>query len=155
MCRSHASFVSLLVVGLVGLAACGEATDRPQDCRESEFYNQQTGRCVSCPAISPPECAEGCGWEVYEGDNGCKRARCAPECRTCEVGSRYSREEGVCEPCPGRPDCDELTCEGELRVVGEYRGACPDPSAFACGECRRPGQQCGVDEDGNCVDPDE
>lgn len=143
---------ALLVVAMLAMA-CGEASDRPEDCRASEFFNEGTGRCTACPVISPPECPEGCGWEVFEGDNGCKQARCEPECRTCDIGQRYSKQRGLCEPCPGVPDCQKLACDGELRVEGGYRGACPKPSKFTCGECSQPNDECAVGTEGGCVDP--
>jgi len=146
----------LLFAGLV--AGCGraEVPDRPSDCNEDEFFEQSSKQCISCPAVEPPEdCPDGCGWRVFEGENGCERAECAPDCDLCSTGSRFAEEDGVCEPCPGRPDCDELNCRGELRIEGTFRAPCPPPSAYACGECSSPREGCGLGDGGACVDPQE
>ncbi|MFB6373485.1 MAG: hypothetical protein ABEN55_10300 [Bradymonadaceae bacterium] len=145
--------VALAVVG----AACGGSSgqDRPQDCRASEFFNESTKRCTPCPAVTPPDCPDGCGWEVYERDSGCAAARCAPNCRFCEVGKRYDEETGLCERCPGAPNCQELSCDGELRAKGSYAGPCPEPSAFACGQCSDPKSGCAVGDNGQCVDSED
>jgi len=152
-----ASIVAVALVAVVGTGACGggETPDRPSDCTEEEFFDERNRRCTPCPAVEPPDCPEGCGYRVFERDNGCEDAKCAPNCDLCPVGEKYAEEEAVCRPCPDRPNCDELDCDGELRIEGSFRAPCPPTSAYACGACTSPTEGCASSDDGTCVDSSE
>lgn len=147
----------VLLVPCFGGLACGGGApkDRPADCRDDEFYNERTKRCTSCPAVSPPDCARGCDYTIDEDERGCPMARCQTGCRQCPEGETYSTETGVCERCPGAPDCASLACEGELTLEEDEGRACPGAEAYACGECRHPERGCVADESGACVDRQE
>jgi len=152
MCRGAFFQIVVATLALATVVACGNDRDRPQDCRSDEFYNESTQRCSPCPAVSPPDCPEGCGWEVYERDNGCTASRCEENCRFCREGQRLNEETGLCERCPGAPDCDAMACDGGLRVEGSYAGPCPAPEAFACGDCSHPRDGCAVGDQDQCID---
>jgi hypothetical protein len=134
------------------VAACGGAEERPQDCTDDEFYNDQAGRCVACPAVQPPTCGPGCGFEISTDDRGCEVAECRPQCDTCEPGNYFDDDTAACEPCPGVPDCSQFDCDGALRVDGSFEGACPPPSLYSCGECTDPEAGCQAGDQGQCVD---
>lgn len=148
-------FVSALIcaASLFAATACGgSSNDRPSDCTEFEFFNERNKQCTPCPAVDPPDCPEGCGYEIHDRDNGCRAARCDPGCDLCEVGEQYSEEDGLCRACPGAPDCSSFDCEGALRIEGEFRAPCPPQSAYACGGCEHPEEGCVADDDGMCTD---
>lgn len=147
-----------LVLSMVWFAGCGGGApkDRPSDCTDQEFYNSQTKRCTSCPAIDPPECARGCDYVVEEDDRGCPTARCGEGCRQCPVGESYSTTTGLCESCPEAPDCESMSCQGEIRLEEGEGRACPGAEAYACGQCLEPEKGCTADDEtGECVDRDE
>ena len=66
---------------LVGLIACGtEPTDRPQDCRENQWFDEAQRRCRTCPAVEEPECRPGCEPEVVRDQRDCPVLRCQEIC---------------------------------------------------------------------------
>jgi hypothetical protein len=89
---------------------------------------------------------------VTTAENGCRIARCSPDCDVCPVGEQFSEEKAVCEACPGAPDCSQFGCEGSIRVEGSFRAPCPPASAFACGMCQNPEDGCVADDAGMCID---
>jgi hypothetical protein len=134
------------------LAACGGAEERPQDCTGDEFYNDQAGRCIACPAVQPPSCRPGCGFEIQTDDRGCEVAECRPQCDLCQPGAYFDDDTAACEACSGVPDCEQFDCDGDLRVEGSFEGACPAPSQYACGDCTDPAAGCESGDQGQCVD---
>lgn len=97
-----------VAVGLLLVMGCGsEIRDRPQDCRENQYFDESQRRCRTCPAVQEPECRPGCELEVGEDQRGCPVLRCEPLCQGCEVGEVWDGELEACvkEESPGdEPD---------------------------------------------------
>jgi hypothetical protein len=88
----------LFLIALGALAACGEASDNPEDCTAAEYYNEAQELCTACPAAVEPECRPGCGFRIAEDDNGCPVAECLQECK-CGSGEFFSDDTFSCQSC--------------------------------------------------------
>lgn len=99
-----------LVFGLLLLAltatlpaACGEATEDPEDCRPGEFFDEANERCTACPAVTEPQCEPGCGFRLTDDAQGCPALDCAQEC-VCPSDEFFSDETLNCEDCAATAD---------------------------------------------------
>lgn len=90
------SLAAALVVGALTIGCGSEATDRPQDCREDEYYNEARSRCMTCPAVFEPTCRPGCGLEVISDPRGCPLLICEEDCQGCDEGESWDEEEEIC-----------------------------------------------------------
>lgn len=70
---------SVVLVVMTGVS-CGEATDKPEDCTDNEYFDEGRELCRTCPAIAEPTCREGCGFAVESDSRGCAVAVCALDC---------------------------------------------------------------------------
>ena len=161
-------FLLLLLAPLSCLTACGEATDRPQDCSADEFFDEADSQCTSCPALTIPGCREGCAILVSSDDRGCPEASCDLSCDACPQGSSFSLETLSCEPlcpegssldpflnvcssCPGQidalPACDEASCLCSPVISFDEQGC----ASAVCGACSNPSQGFEVDAAGFCA----
>lgn len=159
---------SFLIAGLgliTSLSACGDPTDRPQDCSSLEFYDEADRLCVSCPALVEPDCREGFGYVVQDDDRGCPAVSCS-ESVTCPVGqefsletlscevacgaSEYVGEDGSCAQCPDDfpTSCEDANCACTLTpLVDEVTGC----AYAACLSCSEPAEGFTVNEAGACT----
>ncbi len=108
-----------LVLGLLLLAltatlpaACGEATEGPEDCGPGEFFDEANERCESCPAVSEPQCEPGCGFELDDDAQGCPVLECAQPCK-CSSGEFFSDETLDCEDCAASADPPAICFEDD------------------------------------------
>ncbi len=83
-----------LILSCLVWTACGEPTDREQDCNASEFFEQGTQRCQPCPTLTVEDCDLVCGLRIETSEVGCPEVQCAqpgdcvcqaPEALTIEV----------------------------------------------------------------------
>ena len=112
-----------MLIALVGLFACGEATDQREDCRDGEYFDEANESCEACPAIPEPNCRPGCGFHIVEDERGCPVAECgltgaattddggATQCR-CPAGEFFDDDSLTCVSCDSVSDppaiCDDL-----------------------------------------------
>lgn len=76
---------------------CGaEATDRPEDCRDGQYFDEARELCTSCPAVQEPQCREGCGLEIFSDQRGCPVARCEAGCEGCAEGEVFEQSSNQC-----------------------------------------------------------
>ena len=127
-----------LLICAIALAACGEPTDRPEDCTGNEFFDQSTDLCTSCPVIDPPSCRPRFGFVIVsDPDTACPVAQCSdtPQCADFEIFETDSAscqpacpegsttdDAGTCVACPeaADPECadGELTCTSRSSTDG-------------------------------------
>jgi hypothetical protein len=89
------------------LWSCGsEPTDRPQDCRENQYYDEGTRRCRTCPAVVEPECRPGCEPQVESDQRGCPVLRCDELCEGCEGDLIWDDEAEMCVEPGDDPDAN-------------------------------------------------
>ena len=97
----------LILLLLLGLAACGEPTDREQDCNASEFFEQASQRCQPCPPLTSSACDEDCGFRIVTSmSTGCPDIQCAlrsadensPRACLCPDTERFDPETQMCAP---------------------------------------------------------
>ncbi|RAL22937.1 hypothetical protein DL240_08575 [Lujinxingia litoralis] len=87
----------ILAAGFLFAMGCGsEATDRPEDCHQGEYYDEAGEKCISCPAVQEPQCREGCGLEIVQDQRGCPLARCESGCEGCADGEVYDESSLQC-----------------------------------------------------------
>lgn len=167
---SGAPLSLLLLSGALslGLGACSEAADRPQDCSANEFFDESDSQCKSCPALTIPGCRDGCAILVSRDELGCPEASCDLTCSSCPEGSSFSLETlaceplcpegssldpflGVCSSCPGQqdalPECSSSSCMCSPVVSFDDSGC----ASAICGACSSPAPGFEVDEQGLCV----
>lgn len=87
-----------LCVGAATWGGCGDAEDKPEDCRVGEYYHESQKLCVACAAPVEPTCEAGCGFRIVADDNGCPVSECAAQCQ-CEAGEFFSSATFSCESC--------------------------------------------------------
>lgn len=72
------------VMMLATLVACGgsdgEGSERPEDCRDDEYFDEGTEQCLSCPAVVEPECRPGCDVRAVEDSRECPVLECEEDC---------------------------------------------------------------------------
>lgn len=96
------------------VSACGDPTDSPEDCTVNEYFDDGSELCRTCPALSEPTCAGGCGFFITEEDD-----------RPCPVSRCLLPTSGSCE-CPASdPDCGQTCEDGEVF----------DARSFTCLSC--------------------
>lgn len=84
---------------LLLVLSCGsEATDRPQDCREDQFFNEARRVCQTCPAVSEPACRPGCGFEIISDPRGCPVMTCESLCQGCDADEIWDPVAELCAP---------------------------------------------------------
>lgn len=91
--------LTLLFTFLVALtfASCGsEATDRPQDCRDDQYYNEALRLCQTCPAVQEPTCRPSCGAEIVSDQRGCPVMICDDLCPGCDSDQYWNSEDEQC-----------------------------------------------------------
>lgn len=93
--------------------ACSEVTQAPEDCLESQYFDESNEVCRSCPALEVPACPDRCGVELLNDENGCLMAVCA--CDLCDEGTFYDTETTSCTACP---DISGDTCPAECQPAG-------------------------------------
>lgn len=78
--------------------ACGEPTDREQDCNASEFFEQGTQRCQPCPTLTASACDETCGFTIEPSETTqCPEVVCAmPGACLCSSPERFDPELLAC-----------------------------------------------------------
>ena len=103
------SIAAALVIGAFWMGCGTEAGDRPQDCREDQYYNEARRQCLSCPAVVEPICRPGCGVEVISDQRGCPLMICEEACQGCEADQQWDPEEELCLPL----DAGESSGDGE------------------------------------------
>ncbi|MEC9399417.1 MAG: hypothetical protein VX475_17450, partial [Myxococcota bacterium] len=158
----------------LALIACGDPTDRPEDCTINEYFDEGDRLCISCPALLEPTCREGCGFVIVEDFRGCPSATCDETCSLCDEGTSWSEETLACEmePCaPGEyigddgacttceaqqdppQDCEDSACsQCSLVSIPDDRG-CP---VLSCALCQPPDDgSATVDEVGRCLENPE
>ncbi|TXD38335.1 hypothetical protein FRC98_05420 [Lujinxingia vulgaris] len=87
----------MLAAAVLLMVGCGaEATDRPEDCRQGEYYNEANEECMTCPAVQEPQCREGCGLEIFDDQRGCPVARCESGCEGCADDEVYEESTNQC-----------------------------------------------------------
>ena len=111
----------------VGVIACGDPTDRPEDCTANQFFDDARKLCVTCPAIAQPRCDEGCTFEIVADQNGCAAATCltGANCGRCEDLSYFDAESLTCHPCDGPRTCADDADPRETIVDGRCVLSCP------------------------------
>lgn len=78
---------------------CGsESTDRPQDCRDDEYFDEGRKQCRSCPAVLEPVCRPGCEAEVVLDQRECPQLRCGALCEGCGAEEEWDEESESCRP---------------------------------------------------------
>lgn len=92
-------WAKVLVVGvmMVGFGCGSEPTDRPQDCREDEYFDEGRRQCRSCPAVLEPVCRPGCEPVVVLDQRACPQLRCDAACQGCEAGEEWDEEAESCQ----------------------------------------------------------
>lgn len=159
---------SFLIVGfglIASLSACGDPTDRPQDCSSLEYYDEVDRLCVSCPALTEPDCREGFGYVIQADERDCPAVSCAEsvtcpegqefslETLSCEVvcgASEYVGEDGACAQCPddSPTSCDDEGCACTLASFTDEVTGC---AYSACRSCSAPTEGFTVNTAGECI----
>lgn len=171
--RATKDLVPLLLLPLLLLVACGEPTDREQDCTVNEYFDEGDRLCTSCPALLEPSCREGCGFRITSDALGCPQAECDLSCslcaqetawsretlscepRACGVGEFQDPEDGSCSACPAQDDvptdCAAGPCTDCQFVSLPDELGCP---VLTCALCTAPpDMSAGVDDVGRCILP--
>jgi hypothetical protein len=114
-------------LGLLGVAACSEATQTPSECTSDQYFDASQSLCRTCPILEVPSCPASCGVATRDDDQGCLEAVCL--CERCEGES-----QDACLTCPQESyfDAQSLDCV-----------PCPDLSGVSCAEgcTQRPASQ--------------
>lgn len=94
---------------LLFVVSCAEPTDRPEDCSTNQFFDEARKLCVTCPAITAPECADGCGFEIEADQQGCPVAVCmyGDDCDHCDEREYFDARTLTCEACDGPETCED------------------------------------------------
>ncbi len=102
------------------LAACGEPTDRPEDCNGDEFFDDVSQLCTACAVVDEPDCRFGFSI-VSDEETACPVAQCN-DTSTCELYERFDETTLTCSRrCPDGAGvdasgacvaCPTLDCEG-------------------------------------------
>ncbi len=98
----------LLAASISTLSACGDPTDRPEDCTTNQYFDESRKLCVTCAAIRQPVCDQGCAFEITLDRNDCPVANClvGDACNTCDPGEYFDSETLACQTCDGPTECD-------------------------------------------------
>lgn len=94
---------------LMFAVACGEPTDRPEDCTPNEYFDESRRLCRVCPAPSAPQCDPGCGIRIVEDQRGCPATEClvGEVCSDCGPLEFVDPDTLICTPCDGPMSCED------------------------------------------------
>ena len=118
----------LCILVALGVAGCGDPTDRPEDCTSNEFFDEARKLCVTCLAVPQPVCDEGCGFEIVpDPDTQCPSAQClaGAECGRCAELEYFDAGTLLCEPCDGEQSCADDAAPQKNFVEGRCVLQCP------------------------------
>lgn len=87
----------LIAIAMSFATGCGsEGTDRPQDCRDNEYFDEGRSQCRTCPAVVEPQCRQGCEPVVHSDQRNCPVLRCDALCQGCDDGEYWDDEAESC-----------------------------------------------------------
>ena len=106
-----------VLITMLAFAACGDPTDRPEDCNANEYFDDARNLCFVCPAPRAT-CDDGCGLRVTTDDRGCPDVECmlGSQCSMCGP-TEFVDSSLRCTECSGPQTCES----GDLvkRVDGD------------------------------------
>lgn len=117
--------IFLICLAFLTISACGDPTDKPEDCTDGQYFDQVRKLCFTCPALRTPECTPGCGFVIATNeDDGCPESACvdAETCDLCPDEQFFSDATLQCEACV-EVDCPDGTLS---KVISD------DSCSFQC-----------------------
>lgn len=79
-------------------AACSEVAQTADDCISGQYFDSDNDLCLTCPAVTLPDCPSDCGYVLQDDALGCAEAICS--CDVCAEGTTFDVDAFACIDCP-------------------------------------------------------